>query len=541
MPERHGIFTVPAGRLVLLIDDDDTFVASSDTRLRKKFDELAPARRDLQILTADTTQRFDAIVAILREDDRLKDLIYAFVDLNLPETRSAAARPENGMRVVAQLRNLIVPTVVFSDMSPEKLKRIFDDNPPRFITKEEWNTDARLRPLCLEVLSRLDERPAGTAQDCEVLCSPVAERQRTRRLPFAFGSPAMRSLRNRIPKVAAEAAAVLAVGDPGVEFEQLAWLLYKEITKAGGCSYHYHSFNASTGGPPTPLLQNINGGDERSCHFLFVRNLHALDAAELERFCDELAQSASIRVAGNRAFLTVHRDRVYGAHKQAGIDHLLDLFCLAGFEDFVLLDVPALARSRPDDVKAYAKHFLDEWRADAKRPVLTFDEPALDLISKLEYERHFKDLAIFLDRLFHDQEGGVINSAAVRRMRPEQLVVDTAADSIIKLILQTGPDEPSVDGSWSSGPLFDRCNHLAVEYKGNEGDADLSAFIRDLEQIVSALEQAKRLDTDAKGASKALLQAGANLWPWSRYPICPRLMAQLERHRLTVGVVQPRS
>lgn len=534
--ELRAAYNIPPGKLVLLIDDDANFINSLAISLEE---QLAGVKaKNLQILPpAFSLDEFEAQMTLLRAAHRQNDLIFAFVDLNLPKAPDDSnAAPANGKRILRTLREMNVQTVLVTSKSPGEVGPVEGD--PVFVTKPELKGGNKLHELVLQIVTIAEGHEDVSLAECDVLSSPVVERGQTRRLPLAFKSPAMRALRNsRLPKAAVEAAAVLAIGEPGVEFEQLAWLFHREISK-GGISYRFRAFDCETGGSPVPLLERPEeqGGPARRCFFL--RNLHALEAGELATFCQWLAQCPAIGVGGDRLVLTVHNPADDSGRKR--IERLLDLFCLAGYDDFFLLDVPPLSRERPEDIAVYTEYFLRRWSADKDRAKLDIDDRARSLIKNFEYRRNFKQLSVSLDRLFHARGGGVINSAFVRQMYPDGLVVETAAEEVVKLILKPEPVESGGEGSWSPGQLKETCSQFLLQQKSSEEDSDdLRGFTRELEQIVSALETARNLDTEKDGGSRHLLRTGGTrFWPWSRYPVCPRLLAQLERHQLTVGLVR---
>jgi hypothetical protein len=532
--------TIPDGKIVLVVDDDLNFRDPFITRLSDLLTELMPKGSHLEVLPAGAVEAYDAYISMLRDSGREKDLIYALLDLQIPVRRGEIPTTENGIVVLNKLRDLKVPTVVISNLP--LAKRDFGPNQPVFISKNDLEDERKLKAQAVQIIDAIKDQPTVNLEDCKVLVSPIQERQRTRRLPLAVKSPAMLALHNRMPKAAREAAAVLAVGDPGVEFEQLAWLFFKEISSTGAGKYQYYPFDCESSGSPITLLQEARDGGEQHPRYLFIRNLHVLEACDLAEICDALAQSPAIRVGGDRAFLTVHRDKIIGTGARNGTERLLDLFCLAGFDDFILLEVPPLsatstASGRPEDIRIYAEYYRLQRMEDKQESLIRFDERALNLITDFEYRRHFKDLSVFLDRLFRTKGGGVINSVFVRSMQPGDLVVDTASREVSKLILNTKAEEPSPGDSWSPGPLQEMClQFLLLQRSGDEGSEELTIFSKDLEQIVGALESARNLDTDKDG-SKRLQKTGTDLWPWNHYPICPRLLAQLRRHNLTVGLV----
>jgi hypothetical protein len=543
---------LPAGKLVMVVDDDDEFQILCLDKLERFLTELAPEGSKLDFLLAGSLKKFEALLDMLMAEKREEDLIYALVDLKLPSSERGTEQDdqamfENGKLVYGRLRQLKVPTLLISGAAR---REVFDialaADRAHFLPKEKFYNDETAKDVAIQILCAKHRTPSITVDPgcCESIESPLLARGKKRCLPLAFESPTMAALRTRIcSKGAKEAAAVLLLGESGVEFEQLAWLLFREITKTHGGgegpAYQYCPFNCESVGSPAVLLERNREGlkdpqGEQLRRFLFIENLECLGASELAAFCDALAQSPCIRVGGDRMVLTVANE------KKEGAERLLDLFCLAGFDDFILLDVPDLSRRRPEDIAVYAEYYRRQRMEDKQESTLLFDQRALNLIMDLDYRRHFKQLSIFLDELFRTTNGDIITANDVRAVASSRFV-ETAVRGVVDHILTSGTEESNPGTRWSGGQLYVICSQLLVHRKSRSSSAFLKEdedFYHELEQIVEALEHASRLGTEEGTTVIDELQVlGPHFWPWSRYPVSPRLLKQLQRHGLTVGLV----
>src|SRR5947199_4285398 len=223
---------------VLVIDDDEEFRTLCISRIKRLLAELEPKKNDIEVVPADSLEKFEALLATLKADGRERDLIYALVDLKLPTSsrpdaheEEAKAKAENGQIVLRRLTELNVPTLL---MSTERMvDEVFRAGQPRFWPKTEFDDERKIKEVVVQILCARDKAPIIELKFCcDYLRSPVQERGQTRQLPLAFQSPSMRALRNRIlGKVAGGTAAVLLLGEPGVECEQLSWLLFREVSR----------------------------------------------------------------------------------------------------------------------------------------------------------------------------------------------------------------------------------------------------------------------------------------------------------------------
>jgi hypothetical protein len=525
---------LPAGDIVLLIDDDQVFRNLARGKLERYFAELE-AKADVKILSAASVSKFEAILGLISAEHREGAIIYALVDLMLPvdERRDGGlTQPEeaNGTRILNRLQELKVPTRLVTKESAQMAGEATLGEQP-YMPKADFRDEVKVKALAAEILATRQQAPDVSVNNCVELRSPIGERGQTRLLPLALKSSSMALLHDRIRKrVAREGAAVLLSGAPGVEFEQLAWLLFREITCGGnGPEYAYCPFNCESGGSLTSFLEEERTPRDGALRrYLFIENLHVVDTGELLRFCDALARSAAIRVDGDRVVLTVHKD------KGDAIDRLFDLFCLAGFEDFILLEVPALSGNRRDDIAVYTDYYLQQ-RNRRGDSILQINQGALNLIKEIEHKRHFKGLAIFLDRLFRAVAGGVITTKVVELVESSSFV-ETAVRDVSNYIMHDDHEEPDAGGPWSPGRLHEMCAQFLLDPVRREPGDEVDQLYQDLSRIDVALMQASALDTDRRLPHK-LQRDGADFWPWSRYPVPSRLLKQLERHELTVGLV----
>ena len=137
----------------------------------------------------------------------------------------------------------------------------------------------------------------------------------------------------------------------------------------------------------------------------------------------------------------------------------------------------------------------------------------------------------------------MINAKVVRSVLPRTFV-ETASREIMDQILATDVNDAETGGPWSPGRLHEMCSQFLVnrDDRNSQGSAEeddgLRQFYEDLLKIDEALLQASGLDSEGKTLlQKQLLKRGSGFWPWSRYPVCPRLLKQLEHRGLTVGLV----
>lgn len=538
-------FNIPKGKLVLVIDDDGNFRKTCMSKLKRILTKLEPEEDSLVFVTAGSLEKFELILRMLEVGSRKGDLVYALVDLKLPATEGRDSPDQepatrNGRDVCRKLREWNVPILLVSSAGVPEVDPVLIDGQMPFLPKEDFNDDRKVEEVTVQILYAKRKSPVISLEYCDVIESPVKERGQTRRLPLAFKAPSMRVLRNRIlGKVKGEAAAVLLLGEHGVEFEQLAWLLFREIawTGAEGTGdprYRYIPFNCESGASPTQFLTEDPAYESpvaRQPRFLFIENLHAIDETTLTQFCEALRRSPAVRIDGDRVVLTVHKG------EGNGTERLLDLFCM-GFDDFTLLEVPELSRKRPDDIAVYAEYFRIRRLADRQESMILFHERALHLIKAMECKRHFKDLSIFLDVLFRTGESSIITAKTVQSLSSGRLL-ERAADEVLAYIRSVDAwDERHSGSQWSPGLLEEMCSQLLV-YRSEPDFSTLGEeqFYEELERILLALQQAKRLADEGKAVIDDLQRDGAEFWPWTRFPIGPNLLKHLQRHGLTVGLV----
>ena len=550
---------IPEGKLVFLVENNERFAIKCRGRIlffleqwlkgsQQENEGGASGQALPAFLFVSTKEKFDAYMNLLSAAEREGDLIYALIDLGLPLDHTNTAEQEAaGREIYEVLRGKGIPTQILSGKNKEDVLRLLRQTEANYVSKrrfeERRETQREVANQIWGALKRISPKENGE-KTLVTVSSPEAERGKRRTLPLAFESPSMLKLRRILEsQVRRDAAAVLLVGPEGVEFEQLTWFFYELLRKRG--ELEYCCVSLGTGEDLGRLAADLRKSEDGRARFYSIVDVERLSEANLRYLAELLRSGRNLGPGGGRAMLVFGED-IEGVDRRKR-DVLLDLFCLAGQEDFTLLEVPPLARRRVEDIELYIEYFRQQREEEVGAPVVDFDQQAFNLVKHLEYRRHFKDLAIFLDRLFRTAPGDMITVRSVMSIWPN--LTRAQEWEVLDHILSTDPNEAGDQES-----LHDLCEELLVdrpdgleELRGKgEFPGEESEFFEDLERIVKALETTERLETEKTGVLaeddtvvEELLEQGATFWPWERYPICPRLLKELRNQGgVTVGLIR---
>lgn len=528
---------------VLLIDDDEGFSHGCIRKLDEEVQRIRNGEVRLKFEPIVSRSGFDLIFDRLMAQGRLGNIVYALVDLKLPSEKEAeestVQQIENGSHVLERLRKESeIPIYLISSASRELVDTsVLQHAQVRFVEKMYLND--QVESIAWQLLNARD-RPRSSARGLRVLTvkCPDDVRGKEWELPLAQESKWMSELLNTINRgIYQDAAAVLLLGGPGVEFEQISWQLYHSVTDPSR-PYRFRVVNCRADLNLEKLKRAIGGraeGGAGELSYWFVKNVQDLDQSGALALAGLLEQADHLGPERDRVTLAGVKDRVD--------DRILDRFALAGHPDFYIVEIPELEERRPD-ISAYLHYFTDARNRDSRRNRLQFDERALEVLESIPYPRNFKDLANRLDELFRRCQDDIITVREVQRILQPDQYVDTVWQRVIDQILtserlEARRSRPSEPGESVEPELDELCTTLLVarEERGQDKYADDQLY-QDLQLIKNAIEHGKRFrDDPSAGEDLAQLE---EFWPLTRFPVCTGLVKVLQRHDYTIGVVKRR-
>ena len=537
--------------LVLIIEDDTNFSHACQRELREKIGKLPSASQlSLDFQTITCHQQFEEVIRHLSAWNGLKSVIYALVDVRIPTVEGVRdanryKEIENGNSIIKKLRDEKVFFSVISSLPREEIDaKVNSKADIHFIHKDEFSE--KVSTLAQDIVARALSAPEtsaeGKARVEQVLC-PNGSRRQSRILPLAYESSRMTDTVNRINRGEYDdAAAVLLIGEEGVEFEQIGWLLYRKLTeRAGGGNQElrYEIFNGSSHERVQDLIMGLKNWKEVSEGkeaFYFIENIHALNEQDATRLTDLMEDTPGLCAGNLRVVLTGEKGKVDV--------RVLDLFALAGNPDFFIIDIYPL-RSRQKDIGPYLDYYLGLRNSDEKMLPFTWGPRAKDVLMALRYPRNFKELAVRLDELFRRCGKSVITVRDVREVISSRDLVGTISHSVVQRILRSAEQferleheekSPHEDINEELNELKKVCAQLVA---GRDQELDSSSreddrMYQDLQAIVAAITDIKGLRNDPSAVIG--LEQKENFWPFERYPFSAGLLRELRRHGYSIGI-----
>lgn len=557
--------------VILVIDDDPNFraqciedLSSELDRLDERFKDRDPWKEVLTFRALDSLESFGDLMAYLKAWKRVDQIVYAIVDLKLP-TRSGGEGEDdtptmirNGKCVLDALDQAQIPKALVSSADSEIVaEKVLRKKEVPFIAKTHFER------ACQDLARQIHEAPLDALDLAGVreIESPGVKRLRPRKLPLAAKSSQMHNLISRIERgTYKNSAAILLIGEEGVEFEQIGWLLYYEALKA-----HDPSPDAPRFRPINCVLRNMPHMPEdhqpnesepiKPLHwiaknlptstsqdvlgqFLFVENIHALEEQDARELGELLATQLGAQSETLRIILT-------GYSRQVD-NNIMDLFALAGYPDFFIIDIRPL-RERREDISSYLSYYEREWNRNEKAAAIRLSKSARQNLISSIYKRNFKELAIRLDELFRNCSGkcSVLTTRDVRRILDPTGLVSTISQRVIDQILKSQELVMAEDDIGSSEAeerwgevrkqLSALCHELVLALEDDRGqEEDGDELWKDLQRIRETLLNIESLRDDPSVQAK--LRSIFDLWPLERYPLCASIVRELKSRNLDIVV-----
>ncbi|MEM7048361.1 MAG: hypothetical protein AAF604_01825 [Acidobacteriota bacterium] len=541
--------TAQEEKFVLIIDDDSEFVIACMRELSLQFRKLENPHLDIPtFLKITNVEQLEKALSHQSAHGEIQSIAYALVDYRLPTTAwsedTTKEMEENGKKVLHMLEELQVPVLLMSIADRELVDdQVLHHKDVWFVPKKSFTEEApdiaRRLLANLEGANEVKRRKARL----RVIRCPNGKRCQTRILPLAFESKSMTDIVNAIQRgTFHQAAATLLVGEEGVEFEQVAWLLFESLSKKELGSNRSMRFEILNGRGMPEMEDVINrleealDADSHEPLFVFLENTQALSGWAVTRLVHHLENAISLGPGKVRLALMGSRIEID--------ERIQDLFALAGSPDFFTIEIPPLSRRR-EDISPYLDYYLEERNRGESTSYLKWGSRTHNVLAQLQFHRNFKDLAIQLEALFRNSRKGVITIPDIRRIIEESDFFSTISQQVVERILRSEEVFARLEeeGELAHEAMREDAEQLkslcaqmisARKRMSEEMTDEDDRMHQDLKRIYETIATIEGLSSDPSVLSG--LEQLDRFWPLERYPFCSSLLKELEKNGYTVGI-----